>query len=153
MIFAGEKPALYAPKEWYLIFGTRTKWWLRLLVPGKFKHVFAVGFVAEAGVWVCYEVDLTGNRIGVAKPGAAFVKWLALAFTNTEVLRMPPGTAQRRPWFTFWCVPAVASLLALDTGALWPDQLWRYCLANGAEIVADGLFDAGNRNAIGRADG
>lgn len=129
---------IWAPQRWLLIFETKCDWRFARLIPGRFKHVFTVGYCADIDTWMVYSVERDGTKIGAWRPGDDFERWLSGVVPHAGVLRVEAaGTATRMPWFTFWCVPAVKHLLGLRSGALWPDQLWRYCLANGAEIVVD----------------
>jgi hypothetical protein len=146
---------IWAPQRWLLVFETKCDWRWRRLIPGKFKHVFAVGYVAAIETWIVYSVERDGTKVGAFRPGADFNSWLGSVIPHAGVLRIKTQHAARRmPWFSFWCVPAVKHLLGLRSGALWPDQLWRYCLANGAEIVvdADAGTGSGDRSREGGED-
>jgi hypothetical protein len=128
-------PPIWSPQQWLLIFETKSHWLVERLCPGKFKHVCAAGYVPAIDTWLVYSVDLDGTKFGAFRPGKDFQDWLAIAVVRAGVLRMPAGKPGALPWLTFWCVPAIKHLVGIRGGALWPDQLWRYCLANGAEIV------------------
>jgi hypothetical protein len=138
-------PAIWHPSRWLLIFEEKSGWWAARFIPGRFKHVCAAGYVAAIDTWLVYSVERDGTKIGAFRPGPDFDRWLAIAIERARVLRVE---ARREPapmpWFTFWCVPAIRHLLGLRCGALWPDQLWRYCLANGAEEVRDADAPAAN---------
>lgn len=144
---------IWAPERWLLIFETKCGWRWRWIIPGRFKHVFAVGYVADIDTWMVYSVEREGTKIAAFRPGKDFEHWLAGVIPRAGVLKVTAcSTPVRMPWFTFWCVPAVRHLLGLRCGALWPDQLWRYCLANGAEIVVDAVAP-GTGSGNGAAEG
>jgi hypothetical protein len=130
-------PPIWAPDQWLLIFETKSHRMVERLCPGRFKHVCAAGYVAAIDTWMVYSVELDGTKVGAFRPGKDFNDWLAIAVARAGVLRVKAGKPGWMPWLTFWCVPAVKHLVGIHGGALWPDQLWRYCIANGAEIVAD----------------
>ncbi len=146
---------IWAPSQWLLIFETKCGWRWRWLIPGRFKHVFAVGYVAAIDTWLVYSVEWEATRLGAFRPGDEFERWLSHVVPRAGVLRVKGVSAPgRMPLFAFWCVPAVKHLLGLRSSALWPDQLWRYCLANGAEKVVDAdapRADAGKRTGEGAA--
>lgn len=129
---------IWSPDHWLLIFETKSHWLVEKLCPGRFKHVCVAGYVAAIDTWVVYSVELDGTKIGAFRPGKDFQDWLAIAVARAGVLKVPVGKPGMQPWFKFWCVPAVKHLVGIRGGALWPDQLWRYCLANGAEMISDG---------------
>lgn len=134
---------IWVPQRWLLIFESKCGWRWGRFIPGRFKHVFAVGYVAAIDTWMIYSVEREGTHVGGFRPGADFERWLAGVIPKAGVLKIERvGPARGMPWFTFWCVPAVKHLLGLRCGALWPDQLWRYCLANGAEEVVDATAPA-----------
>ncbi|MBK8009592.1 MAG: hypothetical protein IPK23_15075 [Rhizobiales bacterium] len=144
---------IWAPERWLLIFETKCHWRFGWLIPGRFKHVFAVGYVVAIDTWMVYSVERDNTKIGAWRPGPDFERWLSGVIPRAGVLKIAACRAPMpMPWFSFWCVPAVRHLLGLRSGALWPDQLWRYCLANGAEIVVDAdaaASDRGNRTRKG----
>jgi hypothetical protein len=128
---------IWAPTQWLLIFETKANRFVQRFCPGRYKHVCAAGYVPSIDTWLIYSVEFDGTKIGAFRPGKDFQDWLAVVVKGSGVLRVKAGDRAPRPWFTFWCVPAVRHLVGIRGGALWPDQLWRYCVANGAEIVSD----------------
>lgn len=130
----------FEPLTWLVLFQSSTsRRWIDRLVPGRFKHVMAFGWVEKAKAWVSYDVQLGRTHIllmaeadGEKKIGEAFGRDADAALLRCAV-RLSP-----RPRLMpsgFWCVPAIKHLLGLRSGALRPDALWRDCLAQGAEIV------------------
>lgn len=147
-------PPIFSPSQWLVIFETKSHWLVEKFCPGRFKHVCAAGYVEAIDTWLVYSVELDGTKVGAFRPGADFNAWLGIVVANAGVLRVKAGQAGMQPWFAFWCVPAVKHLVGIRGGALLPDQLWRYCIANGAEIVADADAPAaksGNRSGEGAA--
>ena len=51
---------IWAPERWLLIFETKCGWRWRWIIPGRFKHVFAVGYVADIDTWMVYSVEREG---------------------------------------------------------------------------------------------
>jgi hypothetical protein len=118
-----------------LIFRRRAKHaWINWIVPGRFKHVAAFGYVSECDAYIFYDAWLGGTSIYVARGATAramMMQWTR----DSVVLRMdaiPP-----RPgvwWPRMFCTGAIARLVGVP-GALLPISLFRQCLAHGAVIV------------------
>lgn len=138
------------PLSWLLIFHRQSsKEWLDRLIPGRFKHVSAVGYVAEGDVWLFYDVQFDRTLVR-AVLGEAGRDACARQIAGNAVLRVAAGGPCLRPWrFGFWCVPAMKHLIGARTGALLPAHLWRDLVAQGAEIVHD---DAKGRTAANPAN-
>lgn len=134
------RPWAGTPQQWIIVFdrSCKTQWVNRMPI-GKYKHVRAFGYVAEAQAWIFYDVSLYDTSIFLAcdAHAKALIKaWLA----DADAIGMPALPPRRAaPRLGFWCVQAVKHLIGLRSGALRPDTLWRDCLANGGEIVANGL--------------
>jgi hypothetical protein len=129
----------YEPTHWMLVFWPRAaKDWVNRWVPGRFKHVSAIGYVARTQMWLFYDIQLPRTVI-VAVPQDHGGELVAGRFmTNNAVLQMPVNLAGRR-WgvMTPWCVGGIKHLIGLKSCALTPDGLWRDCIANGAEVLSD----------------
>lgn len=125
------------PETWLLAFHTRTT--SRLvgwLAWGRFKHVLAFGYIRRIRAWVFFEPALGRTRLFVAPDGPVADSMIAEAISGASVLSIRPAAATRASWPVFgWCVPAVAHLIGLRSGALRPDALWRDCLRAGAQSV------------------
>jgi len=123
-----------------LIFRRRSKsWWVNWLVPGRYKHVAAFGYVHETDCWIFFDAWLGGTTIQVARGDAA--RAMMVAWTrDADVLRMdalPPRTSGFLD-LRMLCTTAIAHMLGVP-GALLPVTLHRQCLDHGAMIVvADG---------------
>lgn len=119
---------------WFLCFDRSSPtWWVRL-IPGRYKHVRAFGFVPLMGVWVFFDVTLAGQWFVLARDGTdefeAMVErwWRGADVMKIKRQRGPIGVAR----FGLWCVPAIAGLIGVR-GALRPDGLWRECIRQGGE--------------------
>lgn len=126
------------PREWLVLFHTTSTPWVDFLVPGKFKHVSALGYVPATETWVSYSYECARTRISLVRGGEDFDRWFAAAAHDAAVLRVPSppfNEARWRPRLGLTCVSAVKHLLGLRSGALLPDGLWRHLAASGAEIV------------------
>lgn len=138
----------YTPKNWLVVFYPQSIYrWVNWLVPGRFKHVSLVTFVPAANAWLFYSVepsrvpvelwpgdDAGSLRFGEITAGATVVKF--------------PSSQERSSWLRagWWCVPAAKHALGVRCGALWPDQLYRYLLANGGEVIRDVAQDSSRRS-------
>lgn len=125
------------PSMWFLIFATSAKQrWLSWLAMGRFKHVLALGWVADQRVWVIYEVSIGRTRVAVLPACAGASEMIAELRAGNVTVAMAPGRQGMR-WLQpgFWCVPAMAHLVGLRTWAMRPDALYRACLAQGGSLV------------------
>lgn len=106
--------------------------WVNALVPGRFKHVRAFGFVPVQDLWIFYDVTLTGTAIRAARDHSAMADRLIAAWIDgAEVICVQPQRGRRRMPCGFWCVTAIVHLLGLSGSTLLPDQLHRECLRLG----------------------
>jgi hypothetical protein len=126
------------PMHWAVCFTRKsaTRWanWLPI---GRYKHVRAFGCVPEINTWIFFDPSWRRTTIRVARGDAAnelIREFLYLA----DVIQMPVCERRRAPPIFGWCVPAVAHLLGLPSGALRADRLFRDCLRHGGELLADG---------------
>lgn len=129
----------HEPTAWLLLFSTATgKPWLDRLLPGRFKHVSAAGWVSEAKVWIFYDVSWLRTSLKVLDADAGDARF-AVRQRGHGVLKVwvePEirGAAMMRAGF--WCVPAIKHLIGSRSGALRPDRLWRDLVAANAEIIS-----------------
>ncbi|EHK77699.1 hypothetical protein SM0020_12265 [Sinorhizobium meliloti CCNWSX0020] len=126
------------PKDWFAVFHENTsKWWIRWLARGRFKHVSVFGVVPRSNAWIFYEFSLDRARVYVVPDydsgpvignfvGSGTVVRMARPIGRETEMNLRPGG---------WCVPAVAHILGIRGSALRPDTLFRQCLAQGGEIV------------------
>lgn len=137
-------PALYRPAEWLVLFHPRSRHrWVERLLPGRFKHVSALGYVAApVRCWVWCDADLWASRVMLC--GADDDRaWLGSIIGDNVAIRFaacePPvggyASRLRSPLQLRTCVSAVKHLIGLRSGALRPDALWRDCLAHGGKVV------------------
>ena len=126
----------FEPTSWLVIFHRRcgTEWVNRL--PGRFKHVSAIGWVNGANCWVYYDPTIHRTQVMVLPDEIGIATYARIAAPNA-VLKVPVRERIGAGRVGFWCVPAIKHLLGLRSGALLPDRLWKDCLANGGEIVSD----------------
>lgn len=141
---AAEAPAAYLPRRWLVCFhrGVRTSWvrW----IPGRYKHVSAIGFMPEAGMWVFFDPALSGTRIWAARDDAAGRLVMAQWMEDALVVGIDaPTSASWSVPIGGWCVPAVARLVGVKDCALRPDGLLRLMLRKGGVIVVEESADHG----------
>lgn len=130
----------YEPAAWLILFGATTgKPWLDRIIPGRFKHVSAAGWVAGAKTWVFYDAAWRRTSLKLL-PDKEGDRYYAVKQRGHGVLKVEADPDVRgRALFRagFWCVPAVKHLLGSRSGALRPDRLWHDLVAAGAEIISD----------------
>lgn len=129
----------YTPRNWLVVFYPRSVYtWVNRLVPGRFKHVSLISFIQPADAWLYYSVEPTGCPIELWPGNEAGSRRFAEITASASIIRFP-AVMERNSWLRagWWCVPAVKHALGIRSGALLPDQLWRYLVANGGEIVKD----------------
>jgi len=118
--------------EWFLIFQERCRSrWVRLLAFGRFKHVLAVRDIGDR--WLVYDVSLRQTSVAVLPHGSAVLESI---LDGSVAVRMPlyEGRARVLRW-GFWCVPAMAHLVGINSCAVRPDVFFRHCLQNGGEMI------------------
>lgn len=128
------------PSEWFVVFHRDSdRWWVRRLVPGRYKHVSAFGMAPNTRTWTFFSF-LTGRLRLVTVSDQQADRLLAFYSKAGCVVRMPAPDLRDtkfRPKVVFTCVSAVAHLLGLGGCALRPDAFLRQCLLNGGSIVVD----------------
>lgn len=134
-----EKPRIvdYTPKNWLVVFYPESIYrWVNWLVPGRFKHVSLVTFVAPANAWLFYSVEPSRVPVELWPGDDAGLLRFAEITAGATVVKFP-AIIERSSWLRagWWCVPAVKHALGVRGGALSPDQLYRYLLANGGVIL------------------
>lgn len=130
-------PALGGPDFWLVMFMDRTSTaWLDRLIPGRWKHVSAVGYFPDARCWVRVDPTLRGIWVDVRRSEEAG-NWLDQVAAGGGVLKVQARRSDAKVFRQFWCVPAVAAMVGSRSGALLPDRFWRDLISEGAEIVAD----------------
>ena len=163
---ADTRPPVEHPEFWLVAFhesaGTP---WVRW-VPGRFKHVSAVGYFREARSWIVFDPTIVGTRLIVFADTDAGLnqlgRWLNDALVvrinaqsqDLEAMKARGGAPLGFGRLGFWCVPAVRHLVAVSSRALLPDALLRDCLKNGGTIAltpgdADHDVDAESRARSG----
>lgn len=126
------------PRLWNVCFvgRTRVKFIDRFLAPG-FRHVFMLGYVAEFGAWLLYDVQFRHTTIAiVTRERAATLIGIAMAegdvLTFAPILHVKSSPLAR---IGFWCVPAARHLLGARCVALTPRGLHRYLVRMGAKSL------------------
>lgn len=131
------------PTRWLLVFQRSTKSRLvRWLANGTYKHVMAIGYVAEVDHWLFF--DWRASTIDIIAARGDHAMQLMDHYTHdADVLGMvpkpSPGYGLRLGW---WCVPAIKHLVGIKGSALRPDALWRDCIAQGADILSHDIRSA-----------
>lgn len=121
------------PKRWTLCFDPVVSApWMRL-VPGRFKHVRAFGFVPLDEVWIFVDWNLHGLTVRAAPDRSQTADGLIRCWIeNCELVQVEAGS-RHRALPGFYCVGAIKRLTAIPSGALLPDGLWRDCLKFGGK--------------------
>lgn len=148
-----------APTEWFVVFQRASSWaWLDRLVPGEFKHVLAIGWVPHSGTWLWFNPTMSGLVSLVLVDGLPAWEMINREFEGAKVVRMlgrlPTRDDPARWPLGAWCVPLVANVVNVRSGAVTPTGLLRDCLAiPGSTVVSDEGFDASGRPAREGAEG
>lgn len=126
------------PQLWNVCFAglERNRWFDRFLRPG-FRHVFMVGYVAEFGLWLKYEVLFSYSSIAIVS-GDYAAGLICKAMHDGDVLTMRPMFHMKHRVVSrlgLWCVPAVRHALGVRCVALTPQGIHRFLLKNGAKSL------------------
>lgn len=108
----------------------------RFLAPG-FRHVFMLGYVAEFGAWLLYDVRLSHTTVAIVSQAHA-AALIGLAMDEGDVLTLSPQLHVKHSPLDrigFWCVPAARHLLGVRCVALTPRGLHRYLVRMGAKSL------------------
>jgi hypothetical protein len=126
----------FEPDAWFVFFnGQSDTWWVQRWVPGRFKHVDAVGYCRSAGCWLWVEMLVGRMSVSAVPDDDVGREMLAKHRAARKCLLVVPKTKGRvyRPALN--CVTALAHLMGSTSGALLPDRLWRDLLAEGAQEI------------------
>lgn len=141
------------PSDWFVIFQRGSSLpWLDRIVPGEFKHVMALGWMPDSGTWLWFNPTLSGLQAYVLVDGEKSWGLIAAQAKGAVVVRLParlPTSEDPPRWpLGAWCVPLVANLVNVRSGAVTPTGLLRDCRAvPGAWVLSDEGFDACRRSA------
>lgn len=138
MIQIDRGPLISHPTKWVLVFDEKaaTHWVMRL-VPGRYKHVRAYGYVPFLHVWLFVDANFSGIEIMVAADGEPANALAASWAAGCDLVVMPRRSHERRSLSlaaSGWCVPVIKRLIGLNSGALRPDALFADCLQNGGQF-------------------
>jgi len=125
---------------WFVVFsGGHTDSHLTYWTPGKFKHVAAFGYSAEAQTWLFIDPDRRGAEF-LLVPTHEGEGYIAKFVSDATVLRI----AARKNGCTFrillCCTSVVRALIGLPGWgilSLIPDRLYRDCIDAGAVVVGE----------------
>jgi hypothetical protein len=123
--------------HWHVAFADApgAPWWVRLLTPRGFRHVWAFGYDTQAGVWLLVEPTWTHTLVR-AVPAEWVNAWLAKAGRDLTILRVVPGAERpRRPAVLVTCAGSIAMLLGLPACQWRPNALYVTLRARGAVEV------------------
>jgi hypothetical protein len=124
------------PKRWTLCFDPSPATpLLKYLIPGRFKHVRAFGYVPLDGVWVFVDWTLKGMVIRAAPDQSQTADNLIRAWIDGCDLVQVDNGSRMRALPGFYCVGAMKRLTGVPSGALLPDGLWRDCLKFGGKSL------------------
>jgi hypothetical protein len=132
---------------WHIVFtrNVPSPLW-NYLIPGKFKHVQAFGFCAEANTWVFIDPAFTGVDVIVVPDNDVNIYIEAAMVGGCEVLSI---ARRRHPGPNFrvvcCCTSQIRHLIGLPgwgPRGLVPDRLYRDCLKAGALPFLAGCVEA-----------
>jgi hypothetical protein len=142
-----------APTSWIVVFSEECDHPLGRWVPGRFKHVRAVGCLVDLDAWLFYDLHIGGTDILVLR-GAAAAELLARWAVRAVLLRVPARRPRARRFFG-WpqvCTTAVAHLIGAPGSALRPTALWRDLVRAGATPIENPYGYAALRPAADRSE-
>lgn len=130
------------PERWVLVFQRESKvWWVRLLAWGKYKHVAAYAYLPGFKAWLIYDVNMVRTSIVVVPDGDEALGYLYDLTRDADLMAIKRGSGVHRfgrpGIWCMWCVPAIAHLIGLRSGALRPDRLFRDCLRAGGDLLEE----------------
>ena len=127
------------PRHWFVVFKKKSKLGWANWVPSKFKHCFCLAFIEEMQSWVVVEFAAqSGSMVAfVADSEASDI--LTAACDDAVVLKVVSRATKGWGW-GLWCVPLTAQLIGIPSCALRVDGLFRDCMRNGGEIIANGAI-------------
>lgn len=136
------------PTRWLLAFSHRSTSRFINAIPGRYKHVMAMGYVEELNTWLFFDVRLGHTNLYAAR-GDHALRLMAHYSQDADLLGIP-ARHRATPALRcgFWCVPSVKHLVGIRGGALRPDALWRDCVAQGATIIG---YENVDTSSAGRA--
>ena len=109
--------------------------WKRIC-PGQYKHVALLRFSAKADTWLYIDMNFSGVNVIVGPGDTEAIEVISGAMGEVDILTFPvERTAPMIFRCLFTCVQFVKH--ALGVRAFWvmfPDQLYDYLLARGAEV-------------------
>lgn len=128
-------PVACEPQVWTLCFSKKQpSRWRSLLAFGHYKHVRAYAFLPGLKAWLFYDVHLAGTTLAVIPDGEQALLVICEWMTDADLLRVRRrGTSSFIGRLGFWCVPAMAHLVAVRCKLPIPDAFYRACLRKGAE--------------------
>lgn len=126
-------------RDWFIVFEPmleRRLW--NTFIPGRFKHVFAFGYVPEVRTWVLIDPAFSGMET-VLIPAHEFIRYMSKVTPGCAILKM---TARKSKGCNLrlvaCCTSAVRNILGLPGRGIvsaLPSVLYRDCLRAGAEVV------------------
>lgn len=133
-----EDPEVALPARWLVCFHERAanRWVER--VPGRFKHVSAIGWFPAVRQWVLHDFGLGGTSVVIWPDGrlSGMGAWIDDAVVVSVPARAHgPARLRFRHLFGFWCVPAVRHLTGVEGRAFLPDGFLKDCEAVGTRIA------------------
>ena len=127
------------PKHWNVCFSTTgLAPWLDRLIPGRFKHVRAFGFVPLEGLWIFVDCNLMGLQVKAARDKSQACDILTRAWISDSEVVLVPHRERRRLLPGLYCAGAIGRLIGAPGGALLPSTLHRQCLATGGKLFDEG---------------
>lgn len=135
MITAIAGPLVVEPSVWVVVFNrTAATWWAGWLAFGQYKHVRAYAYVPFLHVWVFVDPNLMGIDVLIAADGAPARAMISAWIDNADLVKVRAQRDGRRRFPLFgWCVPVIARLTGVPSGALRADAFFRDCLRYGGE--------------------
>lgn len=131
-----QEAGLFPPCDWYVAFTHKCVNRRTRMVPGKWKHVFAMG-ATEEGMLI-FDPDWEQTRFSFLRNWGAINEIVGKTLADGEILFFGPAEPVGRfPFAPFTCVSAVKHLLGIRSSALRPTSLRRHLLAQGCKPIGE----------------
>ena len=149
------RPIEVRPAQWFICFRPSSPLWWVEMIPGRYKHVSAFGYVPVQKLWVFYGWTFHGTEFAVMHERHAATAIDTMMKDCLVVEYLPADTSQpQRIWWhpVNYCVSKIVDITGIPSRALRPDRFLQDCLAHGGKIVAGTTVGADQEKAAGSGE-
>lgn len=126
-------------RRWTVVFHREAEnWFFAAIACGRFKHVSAIAFIPELGIWTIYNVGFRRTRITHLADTDHAKTILGEIIRGNCTVTVEAGEGHLPLMrFGLFCTTAIKHLIGIRSSALRPDKLYRDCLRLGG-VVREG---------------